>query len=114
VRTGVGKGSVEDFINRFGRRCRAVTVATVSRAAFAPGRFGLGFGSPLGEGGGLAFGLPARLVEFSPRLGQLTVEAFVLQMKTFVFLAKLFELGAQVVALRQEGRGHGHRIADFD
>ena len=91
-----------------------MAVLAVGGAGLTAGLLGLRLGRPLGEGGGLTFGLPARLVEFGACLGQFALEAFVIQTKAFGFLAKLFELGAQVVEVRQEGGGHGHRIADFD
>src|SRR5262245_7236729 len=110
MRTSVGKSGVEDFINRFGRRGRAVAVSSVSGAAFAPGRFGLGFGRSLGEGGGLAFRRAACLVEFCLGPGQFPSEAFVIQAKPLVLLTKAFALSAQVAWVRQEGGGDSWRV----
>jgi hypothetical protein len=114
ARASVGKGSVEDFIDLGGGRSRAVCVATVSSAGFASGFLGQWLGRTLGEGSGLAFGRSASLVELGTRLGEFTLEAFVVQTKTIVLLAEVFELGAQVVEVRQQGGGHRHRITDLD
>ena len=91
-----------------------MAVATVSSPTLAPGLFGLGFGRPFGEGGGLAFGLAAYMIEFCLGLSQFPLEAFVVQTQPLVLSAKAVELSAQVVQVRQQGDGHGHRLTDLD
>ena len=48
-----------------------MAVRAVPVPGFAAGAFGLGFGRPLAEGGGLAFGGAAGFVEFGPQAADL-------------------------------------------
>jgi hypothetical protein len=100
ARAGVGKGSLEDDIDRLRRGGQAVAMATVGRAGFAAGFFRLRFGRPFGERSGLAFGLPIGLVEVRTKLSQFVPEPFVILTQSLVVLEQTFDEGAKVLQLR--------------
>src|SRR5262249_33651282 len=86
----------------------------MSGAALAAGLAGLCLGLALGEGGGLTLGLPACLVQFGARLVEFAPQALVVLSEPLVLLAQAPQLVAQGVEVRQDGNGHGRRVADLD
>src|SRR5262249_42344994 len=121
VRASVREDCLVNLIDGSRVGGQAMAVTAVSRTAFATGLLGLGLGRPLGEGSGLAFALAAQLIDLGASLGQFRLQTCVLLAKTVVLLtqlldllAKLFDEVAQVVELRQEVGGNGHRITDLD
>jgi hypothetical protein len=107
LRASVRQGCLQDFIDRCGAGGQAVAVAPVCRAGFAAGLLGLWLGRPLGERCGLAFGPALRLVEAGAGLFEFASE-------TFVLLAELLDLGAELLQLLKDGERHGHRVEHLD
>lgn len=92
-----------DLIDVAGGGRGAVAVAAVGVAGLAPGASGLGVGWPLGERGGLALGLAARLLELLAGLAELALEALGVEAEAFVLQAQLVEGGAEGGELREDG-----------
>src|SRR5258707_8987128 len=93
---------------------RAVAMPAVSFTGLAARFPGLVRGWPLGEGGGLAFGLASGLVAFATCLVEFALEALVVALEALVVLAQLFDQGAELLQLFQDGEGHGYRLADLE
>src|SRR5262249_46776791 len=118
---GVGQGRVEDLVDLVGAGGLAMAVAAVGGARLASGAAGLLLGGPLGEGGGLAFGLSFGLVGLGAGLGEVPLgalvvaaEAVVVQAELVVVAAELVELGADLLQLLQDAEGYGHRLEHLD
>jgi hypothetical protein len=90
-------------------RCRegAVAVPAMPFTGPASGFLGLLVGRPFGERGGLAFGAASGLVAIAACLVEFEPEAFVVA-------PQLFDQGAQLLQLFQDGERYGYRVADLD
>jgi hypothetical protein len=74
MRTSVGQRDFVAFADLFGRRRRAVSVATVLGTRLTAGTLGLGFGRPFAERCRLPFAGAERFLQAPGQLGDLSLE----------------------------------------
>jgi hypothetical protein len=84
-----------------------MAVSAVSGPGLASGLVRLGFGGSFAEGGGLAFGLSAGLLEFA-------LQACVLGAESGVFLGERGDAGTEIGQLGEDRNRHRNWITKLD